>query len=394
MIEKIASPTSIKANFVAPDSLKVRQVQREGRPFLVVPVVMIVEGVLNNEFVPFEEFAHFEDTWNGIPITLGHTQNKDGVDVSANTPEFELTQTIGRVFKAKAESGKLIAEAWIDVMKARRVGGDALILLKRLENGEGVEISVAFFRDVEVTDGLFGGDNFEAISRNIRPDHLAVLVNEEGACNWGDGCGLPRAAKKQKEDAAEDQHKKKDGEISPNKSQTQGEISMSNKDKDKDKDEDEEDIDQSQDADNQDDADDNQGDADDSQDDADESEEEDEEEDETPDSDDSFSRDEIQELRRLARDVKAMGGIRAIKQVVTHHKAETKQERGLLINSLSEASDFSKKELSEMPLDHLRKMGRMTSVRDYSGMGSIAARNASVGEIDDNSPPSIFGGEA
>jgi hypothetical protein len=153
---------------------------------------MIKEGVLNGTLVLSEEFGRYVDAWNGIPVTLGHPRI-DGQNVSANSPEIESVLTIGKVFNVHLEGDTLKGEVWIDIERARLMGGDALVVIERMQDGKVMENSTAYFSDIEPEEGNRFGESFEGIIRNIRPDHLAILLNDEGACSVKDGCGLPRA---------------------------------------------------------------------------------------------------------------------------------------------------------------------------------------------------------
>lgn len=164
----------------------IRRETLDGRPHLVVPVVMIVDGVLNGALVTQEEYGRYVEAWNGRPIPVAHPV-RDGVNVSANRPDVLQTDVIGQLFNAKAEGGRLMAEAWIDVQKATRLGHGAL--LSALERGDVVEVSTGYFSDAEDTAGEFGGLPYTCIHRNIRPDHLALLPGDIGACSVHDGCG-------------------------------------------------------------------------------------------------------------------------------------------------------------------------------------------------------------
>lgn len=184
---------TITANFqAAPDG--VRRDVFEGVEHLVVPVVMICEGVLNDALVPASEFGKYPEAWNGRPIPVLHPQENGGY-ISANRPDVIERNTIGTIFNARAVDGKLKADAWVNTEKARRLGyGD---LIQQLEAGEIVEVSTGYFSDDEMRAGDYNGVSYTSIHRNIRPDHLALLPGEIGACSVADGCGTRVNSKKE-----------------------------------------------------------------------------------------------------------------------------------------------------------------------------------------------------
>ena len=149
----------------------------DGNEFLIVPVVAANDS-MNGMHYPASEWIKSVPGWNGRPVTLGHPQ-KNGQFLSANSPEL-TNQIIGQLFNVTFDE-KLKGEMWIDLAKARRIGGDAMTAVKRFENGDMVEVST----------GLFGDESNNEIV-NILPDHLAVLLHEQGACSIQDGCGAPR----------------------------------------------------------------------------------------------------------------------------------------------------------------------------------------------------------
>lgn len=168
----------------------------DSREYLVAPVVAVREGVLNGELATAEDIGRYVDTWNGIPLPIGHPE-QDGRPVSANSPRILETQTVGRFWNATFTDNALRGEIWVDVEKATRLGGEALTALQKLENGEPLEVSTAYFNDLEPTAGTFQGITYNGIQRNLRPDHLALLPNTIGACSWENGCGAPRVNEKQ-----------------------------------------------------------------------------------------------------------------------------------------------------------------------------------------------------
>ena len=166
----------------------------EGREHLVVPVIPIVEGVLNRFLVPADEIDAFVQSWNGIPLPVDHP-TANGKFISANTPEIIERQGVGRFFHAHMDGPKLKGELWIDIAKCEALGGDALEAMTRLESSNKLEVSTAFWSTDEMTAGEFKGKPYSGIRRQLRPDHLALLPWDKGACSWEDGAGAPRVNK-------------------------------------------------------------------------------------------------------------------------------------------------------------------------------------------------------
>lgn len=172
------------AHLQGPDG--VRHTVFEGQDTLVIPVVMIVEGVLNGSLLKQEHFGRYVEAWNGRPVPILHPE-RNGMPVSANQPDIIERNTVGRVFGARVSNGKLKAELWICVEKAKRLGHSQL--LDDLEAGKIVEVSTGYFSDEQQVSGEFNGRPYDRIDVNIRPDHLALLPGQIGACSVADGCG-------------------------------------------------------------------------------------------------------------------------------------------------------------------------------------------------------------
>lgn len=170
----------------------------EGREHLVAPVTAIIEGVLNGELAPAEEIGRYVNSWNGIPLPINHP-TKNNVPVSANSPDLIQSQSVGRFFNARFDGKALKGEIWVDIDKATNLGGEALEVINRLENGLPLEVSTAYFNDIEEVSGTFNGKSYNGIQRNLRPDHLALLPNDIGACSFEDGCGVRANSKERSE---------------------------------------------------------------------------------------------------------------------------------------------------------------------------------------------------
>ena len=164
-----------------------RYADEGGRRYLVAPVTMIVPGVLNGSQGPLyyspREIKRSVESWEGKPITLRHPRNERGDLVSANGRGVRL----GTIRNAQYQ-GKLIAEAWFDPKAVRRENPS---LLRKLEQGEQTELSTGLFTENRpVKNGEYQGHKYTHVARNYRPDHLAILPDEVGACSVADGCGV------------------------------------------------------------------------------------------------------------------------------------------------------------------------------------------------------------
>jgi len=173
------------------DKYKVKEKMHQGKKHLVVPVVMMVEGVHYGSHGPLlhsiDELGRFPDSWNGIPVVINHPEI-EGRNVSANSPEIIEQQTVGRVYNTYVkDSRKLAAEAWLDEERLQNLSKEVLDHVKK---GEPIEVSLGLFSDDDVTEGDWNGEHYEAIAKNHRPDHLALLPCSVGACSLIDGCGL------------------------------------------------------------------------------------------------------------------------------------------------------------------------------------------------------------
>jgi len=168
----------------------IRTETHQGRKHLVVPVVMMVEGVHNGSAGPLlhtqDELGKFPAAWNGIPVVIGHPE-ENGQLISANSPKVIDQSVIGRVYNSKMENAKLKGEVWADVEKLKQTSPLAYAYIMQQKP---LDVSVGVFSDDESTSGEWDGKDYVAIARNYRPDHLALLPEGTGACSWLDGCGV------------------------------------------------------------------------------------------------------------------------------------------------------------------------------------------------------------
>lgn len=168
----------------------VKEVTRKGKRYLVAPTVALRAGVLNGELVPADEVAKYAEAWNGRPVPLGHPKDA-GTPISANSMDV-WDETPAMFWGAHVDGDALKGEIWLDIDKATALGGVALQALQRLRNNESIDVSTGYYRDFLTQPGSHDGKAYTGIARNLRPDHIAILLNETGACSWADGCGVPR----------------------------------------------------------------------------------------------------------------------------------------------------------------------------------------------------------
>ena len=168
-----------------------KEISHGGRRYLVSPVVALREGVLNGVYVSAAEFSKYAGAWAGRACPIGHPKNEGGY-ISANSPDVWANDVPGHLWNVEADGDKLKGEIWIDLEKAERMGERALGIVNRLRANQPVEVSTGYFADHDAVSGVWNGQPYLGVARNIRPDHLALLPDEVGACSWADGCGTPR----------------------------------------------------------------------------------------------------------------------------------------------------------------------------------------------------------
>ncbi len=171
-----------------------RRAKMEDRDYLVVPVVMMVEGVLNGSqgplYYPSDEISKTPAVWNHKPIVVYHpTMNGQGI--SACDPDVITQRKVGVIMNTRYDkkAKALKAEAWMEEERLKKVDNRVLQNVQKLKM---TEVSTGLFTDNEEAEGTFKGKAYVAIARNYKPDHLAILPDQKGACSIADGAGLCR----------------------------------------------------------------------------------------------------------------------------------------------------------------------------------------------------------
>ena len=176
---------------VGTENYSITERTHQGKTYEVVPVIMLVQGVLKGSQGPLlhtvEEFGRIPSSWNGRPVVVGHPKDEDGNFVSANSPDIVDNKTVGTVYNSYIDGNRLKGEVWLDKEKLATISPEVVSILAK---NEILEVSVGVFTENEPVSGDWSGVQYDAIARNHRPDHLALLPGGIGACSVEAGCGI------------------------------------------------------------------------------------------------------------------------------------------------------------------------------------------------------------
>lgn len=162
----------------------------DGVKYVVAPIIPARVGVMNGGLCTAENLKAHVARWNGSPIVVGHPE-ENGTKVSANSPKY-LPEVVGRMYNVGFDDAKghMKGEIWLNEKKMEEAGGQFVEALARVKGGLPLDVSTAFFSPLSGGPGVHDGAQYSGVFNDIRPDHLALLPNEKGACSWEDGCGV------------------------------------------------------------------------------------------------------------------------------------------------------------------------------------------------------------
>lgn len=194
-------------------NMALREDTLDGKPHIVFPVVLMVEGVHTGlsgtpYYYPTDELEHSVPYWNGVPVPVHHPTTPDGEPLSANNPQILTERNVGRLFNVSFEENKLKGEIWIDPEHAERVSPG---LVTELRGETTMEVSTGLYFDEKKPGGTWNGEEYQAIAYNYVPDHLALLPGAVGACSFQDGCGVRANQTEDKKEATPMDERDPDG---------------------------------------------------------------------------------------------------------------------------------------------------------------------------------------
>lgn len=167
-----------------------------GREYIVRNMVLIVPGVLPGSQGPFlykpQVVSRDVDTWNGMPL-VGYHPRSGGKHSSARDPKVLNEQGLGWVFNATYDK-QLMAEGWFDVANVEKFDKtlkDDAKLMPRLIGSQPIELSTGLYTIRNTRKGKHSdGRDYIGEIENMKPDHVAILPDQVGACSIKDGCGV------------------------------------------------------------------------------------------------------------------------------------------------------------------------------------------------------------
>ena len=179
------------------DGTERRKETLHGKEYLVVSAIPLRENVVMGDgpafsegalLVPDSELPLVSMLLDSTPILVNHPGFMFGNELEA-VKEDGIGVTYMSMYDAQKKA--VTVEAWFDIeaSNAHERGAD---ILTRLNAGDIVETSLGFMHTVEMTAGVYKGEDYVGIIRDIAPLHLAALPDDIGACSIGKGCGIGR----------------------------------------------------------------------------------------------------------------------------------------------------------------------------------------------------------
>lgn len=172
-------------------------VSKDGSTYTIRDVVGAIDDiVMNSRLYPADQLKAAAATLEGKPAPAGHPKNSAGQAISALNGEALASAWIGSyVRNARHEAGRTIADVVVNEAQAR-AHPDGAKLIERLDaaiagnNAEPIHVSTGLMMDPIIANGESRGKKYSSIVTNIRYDHLAILLNEQGAATPDQGVGM------------------------------------------------------------------------------------------------------------------------------------------------------------------------------------------------------------
>lgn len=172
-------------------------VSKAGSTYTIKDVCGAVNDiVMNSRLYPADQLAAGVATLEGKPAPAGHPKNAAGQHISALNGEALSTAWIGSyVRNARHESGRTLADVVVNEAQAK-AHPDGAKLIERLDaaiagtNSEPIHVSTGLMMEEIKANGESLGKKYTSIATKLNYDHLAILLNENGAGTPAQGVGM------------------------------------------------------------------------------------------------------------------------------------------------------------------------------------------------------------
>lgn len=172
-------------------------VSKSGGTYTIKDVCGAVDGlVMNSMLYPGEQLANAAATLEGKPAPAGHPKNAAGQHISATSGDALLSAYVGAICRnARHEGGRTLVDVVVNEAQAK-AHPDGVRLVERLDaaitgnNADPIHVSTGLYCEAIQANGESGGKPYSRIATGIKYDHLAILLNEQGAGTPADGVGM------------------------------------------------------------------------------------------------------------------------------------------------------------------------------------------------------------
>jgi len=172
-------------------------VSKDGGKYIIRGVCGATDDlVMNGMLYPGDQLAAAAPGLNGKPAPAGHPKDSGGRFISATNGEALLSAYIGSICtNARHEGGRTLVDVVVNEKQARANDAGAA-LVDRLDaaiagtNAEPIHVSTGLMCEVVNAAGESRGKKYSRIAANIAYDHLAILLNDQGAGTPADGVGM------------------------------------------------------------------------------------------------------------------------------------------------------------------------------------------------------------
>lgn len=173
------------------------RIQDDGETITIRSTTPVVDDVvMNGGLYPADEIAKSYASLEGTPAPLDHPVDADGNFISASNGDGLQKFYVGAINKNVSYKNGVV-ESDVVVNKAQALAhprGQEFI--DRLQSKDPIHISTGLMLQKEQSVGNSKGKGYQWIARNLSFDHVAILLNSQGAGTPADGVGMWTNAEK------------------------------------------------------------------------------------------------------------------------------------------------------------------------------------------------------